>query len=836
MATNKFLPFNTNKLNMQSDATYAAETQRLNGVVNGIAKADMHNKIFRQASVMAAAIGEHIVDAGYDASDDSVSGLKTAIGNAIALKPYVDAQLAQKALQADLDTTNASVALKAEQSSLDTTNYNVTQKASTAYVDAQIQNMSSQVQEFYATVSALTTAFPTGNSNNYVVTADNYIYRWSGSAWTSTGVLWNASGLSDNSVTFAKASKTDIQTTRYPFQNAAQLKSADGTIDLSTLLKAGILDLVLYGAVSTELYSFGRITVKSTETNITIWNSAYTVVCQYYYAGRRSGIETINLSTANSSGITGKLKVNWGAFDSGTNYDYQALTYSKVGIDLRCYDPTLRIYYMEQDITSKQTQIDDIKSYSKFPFSKRALMYRSQYNDGTIDRKAFKSLCFTTKKAGARYYVRDFINNTTKRTIRIYSEDVNSNNDVEELLYTASNGGTRNTSVEYITLTNSGDIRGYAIIDWNYATAYNLYSLNDTEIDFACYLPTNVLFNPLLADSPKLITWDNYYAVVGHEFNLYTEDIVQCKDINNLRVSYKLGDGYIGNQYDDRLRFMPVVGDIGIKTLNIKVYYDNTIGATPVIDKNVTITVLAATSVTTEKKAIFIGDSFTAAGVFIKELKDNLIGSNLTLLGTRGTAPYLHEGRSGWTSSDYMANTTKNGATNAFWNPSTSSFDFSYYMTQQGYASVDYVTILLGTNDGYDANATVPALTIMVNSIHAFNPNIKIFIMTVCPTPKSNYSWGRLNFTSDRAWNRQRYCYDFATQIQTTFGNRTAEHIHIVPLFKTIDKVYDFDYATQAVSARNPVTASVCWENVHVNQYGYLKIADEWYYVQQSTM
>jgi hypothetical protein len=124
----------------------------------------------------------------------------------------------------------------------------------------------------------------------------------------------------------------------------------------------------------------------------------------------------------------------------------------------------------------------------------------------------------------------------------------------------------------------------------------------------------------------------------------------------------------------------------------------------------------------------------------------------------------------------------------------------------------------------------------MVNSIHAYDPNIKIFIMTVCPTPKSSYSWGRLNFTSDQAWNRQRYCYDFAEQIKATFGNRENEHIHIVPLFKTIDKFYDYDYANQPVSARNPATASVCWENVHVNQYGYLKIADEWYYVQQSTM
>ena len=78
------------------------------------------------------------------------------------------------------------------------------QKADVTYVNNQVQNMSSQVQGFYATASALTTAFPTGNTNNYVVTADNYIYRWNGSAWVSTGVLFNANGIAIGAVTYDK--------------------------------------------------------------------------------------------------------------------------------------------------------------------------------------------------------------------------------------------------------------------------------------------------------------------------------------------------------------------------------------------------------------------------------------------------------------------------------------------------------------------------------------------------------------------------------------------------------------------------------------------------------
>jgi len=50
------------------------------------------------------------------------------------------------------------------------------------------------------------------------------------------------------------------------------------------------------------------------------------------------------------------------------------------------------------------------------------------------------------------------------------------------------------------------------------------------------------------------------------------------------------------------------------------------------------------------RKALFIGDSTTAAGVFTGELlhlfEDDPL--SLTLIGTQGTSPNVHEGRSGW--------------------------------------------------------------------------------------------------------------------------------------------------------------------------------------------
>jgi hypothetical protein len=75
------------------------------------------------------------------------------------------------------------------------------QKASITYVNNQVQNMNSQVQGFYTTSSALTTAFPSGNSNNYVVTGDsNKIYRWNGTIWAPTIFVWSNAVIADNTI------------------------------------------------------------------------------------------------------------------------------------------------------------------------------------------------------------------------------------------------------------------------------------------------------------------------------------------------------------------------------------------------------------------------------------------------------------------------------------------------------------------------------------------------------------------------------------------------------------------------------------------------------------
>lgn len=131
-------------------------------------------------------------------------------------------------------------------------------------------------------------------------------------------------------------------------------------------------------------------------------------------------------------------------------------------------------------------------------------------------------------------------------------------------------------------------------------------------------------------------------------------------------------------------------------------------------------------------------------------------GKTITLLGTLGKASEplnKNEGRAGWTTADYMTNSTKNGYTNPFYNSATGGFDFSYYMSQQGYSGVDFVVIQLGINDLYPSSARYPAEPVyadiwnnvktMIDSILSYNSEIKI-IINLPTTPNSDPSAHRI--------------------------------------------------------------------------------------------
>lgn len=84
MATNNFLIFDESLTAIDTDQEYLAESQRLNGVTPGLASPKMHNKLYRQCSVMAYAIANVLAARGFNADDSDPAGLVNAIQRAFA--------------------------------------------------------------------------------------------------------------------------------------------------------------------------------------------------------------------------------------------------------------------------------------------------------------------------------------------------------------------------------------------------------------------------------------------------------------------------------------------------------------------------------------------------------------------------------------------------------------------------------------------------------------------------------------------------------------------------------------------------------------------------------
>lgn len=87
MATNTFLVFDEQGKSMLSDTEYQSASQRISGVVPGLAEPEMHNKLYRQVSIMAAAIGKVLVEGGYDANDANMTALAANIKALFVSKP-----------------------------------------------------------------------------------------------------------------------------------------------------------------------------------------------------------------------------------------------------------------------------------------------------------------------------------------------------------------------------------------------------------------------------------------------------------------------------------------------------------------------------------------------------------------------------------------------------------------------------------------------------------------------------------------------------------------------------------------------------------------------------
>lgn len=219
-----------------------------------------------------------------------------------------------------------------------------------------------------------------------------------------------------------------------------------------------------------------------------------------------------------------------------------------------------------------------------------------------------------------------------------------------------------------------------------------------------------------------------------------------------------------------------------------------------------------------------IGDSTVGHDVMTAKIKSFFTenGKNVTLLGTLGDGKGTgnnNEGRAGWTTSDYFTNKTYDGVVNPFYNPDTETFDFKYYMNQQGYTSVDFVAIQLGINDLYNFDdtkiiSTWENIKAMIDSIHTFNPSVKV-ILNLPTTPNADQSKHAVFEPLYR--NRIiRYCEYATTKAKelypTTRVRISYNHLILNPDTDIRDNVHPTNggYEKMGLEVCNQIN---CWQN-----------------------
>ena len=84
MATHNFQIFDESYSDIMTDIDYQSDSQRTGGVIPGVADPLLHNKLYRQCSVMAYAIAQTIVARGYSADDSDPVALANAIQRTFA--------------------------------------------------------------------------------------------------------------------------------------------------------------------------------------------------------------------------------------------------------------------------------------------------------------------------------------------------------------------------------------------------------------------------------------------------------------------------------------------------------------------------------------------------------------------------------------------------------------------------------------------------------------------------------------------------------------------------------------------------------------------------------
>lgn len=324
------------------------------------------------------------------------------------------------------------------------------------------------------------------------------------------------------------------------------------------------------------------------------------------------------------------------------------------------------------------------------------------------------------------------------------------------------------------------------------------------------------------------------YGLEGIEMNLYFRNFIRASiPLSSLQIDVVCAKGA---QYQKFWRVTPTSGDVGTHTFELRVYSNGSLAAV----KACSLVIKAKTvGGGATRKVLWIGDSTTANGIAIAEMKridaNAGLDSNyaLSFQGSKtgsasdsasGSQTYAHEAISGW--SFGLFNTS--GSPFYF----AGAFNFATYLSTNSItlASGDWVLIHLGINDNFnytdDVNlqsglaSQVAILDSWITQMKAIT-GLRIGILLPIVNPDEN-GFGLQYGSAQTQWRAERNRQMFCETVLSLYDQRQGEGIFVFPYNAILDGENNFPTTNVPVNALNSaVTFAAANSGVHPANVGY---------------
>ena len=331
------------------------------------------------------------------------------------------------------------------------------------------------------------------------------------------------------------------------------------------------------------------------------------------------------------------------------------------------------------------------------------------------------------------------------------------------------------------------------------------------------------------ATAPIAFLPNEICVAVGRTIEIYNNQVCPIADKYHFRWICN-----VGKALKRKFSITGTDGLVGNYDLTLEIYNDQ---EKIVYSKTSNLKIVTGT-LTNNVSICTIGDSLTNNKYWLNEVR-SLSSNKVSFVGTRGTVDgRKHEGRSGFTSGNYLTATAyayENEGVHPFWDGS--KFSWSYYKTNTG-INPSAVQLFLGTNDLF-GNVTAETFTknikTMVDNIRANDANIPIFVvLTILPGNQNGI--GVQQSSDGFASQKGKYKYGmdckYVNAMQVLHDTlKSYANLYFVPLAECHDSEYNFGAVETPVNPRASQKELMPTEGIHPKQQGFEQIADIMYSV-----